>query len=119
MVADRVSLAPARHRVGPYRDVRGSTDGPIFVLHGRRSIKLSFSNGAGLCDYSPDDTRGEQLKFSSFPIAERERIELSQILNETEACIVSVGRSTITRLLYALESNDGFDASATCSKLQW
>lgn len=46
---------------------------------------------------------------SLFPIAEPERVELARILNETEARVVSVGRSTIIQLLKALKEQDGFD----------
>lgn len=107
MVVDRVSRASARHRARPCRDVRRAADWPILVFRSSCGIELSVADRASLRTNSEALSDETQPSFSLFPIADRERVELAQILTETEACIISVGRSTIVRLLKALDASDG------------
>ena len=109
MVVDRFSRAPARHRSRPYRDVRRAAGESILIFRNGRGIELSVTDPAGLCDRPTCHARQGWPGVSLFPIAEPERVELARILNETEARVVSVGRSTIIQLLRVLEAQDGFD----------
>lgn len=109
MVVDRVCRAPVRHRARSCRDVRRAADWPILVFRSSRGIELSVTNPAGLRDFPACQAHQDGPGVSLFPIAEPERVELARILTETEARVVSVGRSTIIQLLKALKEQDGFD----------